>query len=58
MSDMFGGEEKVDFQPTEIREDKKKLRKLRTALFRTEGGALGEELEAGEVAGRDTFFGN
>ncbi len=61
MSDLFGGGDKgeIDFQPTQIQGDKTKLKKkIRSVLYRTEGGALGEELEEGDVGGRDTFFGN
>ena len=49
----IGGE-----QIRDITEDKGKLRKIRSALFKTKGGVLGEELGEGDVSKRDTFFGN
>ncbi len=60
MSSWFGGgdDPKVDYQPEEIQADRKKLKKSRTALYATAGAAAGEELQPGEVAPRDTFFGN
>ena len=56
---MFGGgSPSVDYEPTEVVADEKKLKKLRTALFKTPGGAAGEEVLSGDVSKRDTIFGN
>lgn len=59
MSKLFGGGGggEPEYQPREVQDDEKKFRKLRTALFKTAGGAMGEEIEEGGVA-KDTFFGN
>ncbi len=55
-----GGDDKGGFQPIAagISAEKDKLRKIRSALFKTKGGVLGEELGEGDVGKRDTFFGN
>ena len=58
MSNLFGGSPSVDYEPTEVLADEKKLKKLRTALFRTPGGSAGEEVMEGGVSRRDTIFGN
>lgn len=39
-------------------DDKKKAKKLRSALTQTEGGIAGQEVMGGEVSTRDTLFGN
>ena len=55
-----GGDDDKGFQQVaaSVQEDKGKLKKLRSALYKTEGGVLGEELGEGDVSKRDTFFGN
>ena len=63
MGNLFGGGDgdTSDIGGEQIRgvtEDKGKLRKIRSALFKTKGGVLGEELGEGDVSKRDTFFGN
>ena len=61
MSSWFGGGGSSDIggeQIREVTEEKRKLRKVRSALFKTKGGVLGEELGEGDVSERDTFFGN
>ena len=60
MSSLFGGSKspQVDYAPTEIKDSKKKLKKLRTGLFKTEGGSAGEEVGVGGVKKTDTIFGN
>ena len=50
---------KVDTTAVEdLGEDKKKTKKQRSALYETEGGILGSELQSGEVKKRDTLLGN
>lgn len=46
----------VDTTPVE--DDKKKAKKLRSALVATEGGIEGQEAQIGDVKQRDTLFGN
>jgi len=60
MSFLFGSKKdsKVDYEPVQIRDDKKKLKRARSALFMTQGGAMGQELQSGDVTPRDTIFGN
>lgn len=41
-----------------LEDDKKKAKKLRSALLETEGGIGGEEVMGGGVKPRDTLFGN
>ena len=55
-----GSDDGGGFQPIAagVQEDKGKLRKIRSALFKTKGGVLGDELGEGDVSKRDTFFGN
>lgn len=53
-----GGRKAIEAIKSEVGEGKDKLKNIRSALFATEGGAMGEELEEGEVKVRDTFFGN
>lgn len=42
----------------DLGEDKKKAKKVRSALLETEGGIGGEELSEGGTKQRDTLFGN
>lgn len=59
MSGLFGGgDPEVNYTPTEVTDDKKKTKKLRTALYKTEGGAAGQEVMAGGVKRTDNIFGN
>jgi len=51
-----------DYTPPEIEDDleddKKKAKKVRSALLETEGGIAGQEVGLGDVGKRDTLFGN
>jgi hypothetical protein len=59
MSKLFGGGSKPTAAPVQdIQEDEVKKKKVRSALFATEQGALGEEVGIGQVEQRQTFFGN
>ena len=59
MGDLFGGgSPEVDYQPTEVVEDQKKTKTLRSALLRTAGGIQGQELASGQTTRRNTIFGN
>jgi hypothetical protein len=42
----------------QVDEEKKKAKKLRSALLETPGGIVGAELQPGQVSQRDTLFGN
>lgn len=59
-----GGEKVIVREPVqEVEEEKKKVKEKRTSLFKTSGGARGEEIRPGGVlfsddTRRDTFFGN
>ena len=54
-----GGGDEVSTAPIQdLEKTGKKAKKLRSALFKTEGGAIGEEIMEGDVKGRDSFFGN
>lgn len=53
-----GGGSSVDTSTQETEGDQKKFKKVRSALFQTEGGSKGEELGLGETKKRDTLFGN
>ena len=55
---MGGGGKAPSIDTAPVEEDKKKTKKIRSALYATEKGALGEELEPGEVSKRSTYFGN
>ncbi|MCK5605245.1 hypothetical protein KAR91_25360 [Candidatus Pacearchaeota archaeon] len=58
---LFGVEKapKVSSQAeTAVEKASRKAKKSRTALFETEGGVAGEELEAGGVARRNSLLGN
>jgi len=59
MSFLFGSD-KVDTSAaeTEVAEDEKKAKAIRSALYATEGGSAGQELMSGEVQRRETLFGN
>lgn len=41
-----------------LEDDKKKAKKLRSALLETESGIGGEEVLGGDVRPRDSLFGN
>ena len=57
--DLFGGgSPEVDYEPTEVVDDQKKSKTLRSMLLKTAGGIKGEELAGGQTAKRDTIFGN
>lgn len=50
---------KASAAPTQALEaDAKKPAALRSALYATQGGASGEELQTGQVKSRGTLFGN
>ncbi|MHA1970367.1 MAG: hypothetical protein ACTSXE_00795 [Candidatus Thorarchaeota archaeon] len=55
---MGGGGKAPAINTAPVEEDKKKTKKIRSALYATEGGAKGIELDEGEVAKRNTYFGN
>lgn len=42
----------------EVDDAKKKAKKARVTLTATEGGVSGQELQTGQVASRQTIFGN
>ena len=42
----------------DLNDDKKKAKKLRSALVKTEGGIGGEAVLEGQAKKRDTLFGN
>lgn len=59
MGDLFGGGTSITSAPVEeLDEEEGVAKKLRSALYATEGGALGEEIGTGGVGKRNTFFGN
>lgn len=61
MGDLFGGGKSPEVQTSavqDIEEEQKKAKKGRSALFATEGGILGQEVQAGQITKRDTIFGN
>ena len=43
---------------SDVKEASRKAKKTRTALFETEGGVAGEELQAGGVTQRNSLLGN
>ena len=53
-----GGAKQPSYQPVAIEDEEKKVKKIRTAMFETKGGILGEELKSEEVKQRNTIFGN
>jgi hypothetical protein len=53
-----GGAGSVDYSTKETEADQKKFKKVRSALFQTEGGSQGQELQLGETKKRETLFGN
>lgn len=58
---IFGGgqTQRVSPEPRqELQEERGRTAAQRRKLFETEGGAAGEELEAGQVRRRDTLLGN
>jgi hypothetical protein len=55
---MGGGAKQPSYQPTQIEDEEKKVKKIRTAMFETKGGILGEELKPEEVEKRNRMFGN
>lgn len=55
----MGGTPSYDAPPAEdLSEDKKKAKKVRSALLETEGGIGGEEVLGGGTKKRETLFGN
>ena len=62
MSNLFGGgnDPVANVAPVieEQEEGKKSVKKLRTALYKTEGGAAGEEVLEGGTKTRTNIFGN
>lgn len=42
----------------DLKEEKRKSKKTRAALFETQGGSLGEDLNQDQVSRNDTIFGN
>lgn len=60
----FGGAPKaqapapIQVADTGIEDDKKSAKAKRRALYKTEGGAAGQELNPDQVKKRDTLFGN
>ncbi len=59
---LIGGSEKAPATSNAAVEDtqaeEKKAQLARASLFSTEGGAIGDELQSGEVQQRNTLFGN
>ena len=53
-----GGGDSVDTSTAQTEADQKKMKKVRSALFKTKGGSAGEELALGETSKRDNLFGN
>lgn len=47
-----------DVGTEDLNDEKKKAKKLRSALVETEGGIGGQELQSGGTGKRDTLFGN
>lgn len=58
MGGFFGGGGKVESTAPVVTEEEKKAKKVRSALYATEGGVQGQELAAGEVSKRNTLLGN
>ena len=59
MGSFFGETPKVETQaPQTVEKDASKAKLARKALFATEGGQKGQELQVGEVAKRESLFGN
>lgn len=59
LGSLFGSAPKASRQPqVELEGEKRKAKKSRTALFATEGGASGEELNPEQVRSRSTLLGN
>lgn len=62
ISSIFGGGAKaptVSQAPVvETEDEKKKAKQARAAIFATEGGIKGQELQPGQVSQRPTLFGN
>lgn len=44
--------------PEIVEEDEGKTKKRKSAIYNTEGGAAGQELQPGQVKGRSTLLGN
>lgn len=56
---LLGGSPKVKTTAKkDLGAEQRKARKQRVALFETEGGIQGEELQEGQVARRENIFGN
>ena len=58
---IFGGPKKPKVSrqaTTNLKNDKNRAKRERRRLFKTEGGAEGEELAEGQVRRRDTLLGN
>lgn len=60
ISSLFGFDDapEVQYQPLETQEDQKGIKKLRSALFETQGGSAGQEILSGQTSRRNTLFGN
>ena len=64
MSGLFGGGKSpyvapsVNYDTEPVKEEKKKAKANRSALFATEGGIEGQELTSGQTKKRDTLLGN
>lgn len=48
----------VNYDTEPVKEEKKKAKANRSALFATEGGIEGQELTSGQTKRRDTILGN
>lgn len=56
---LLGGSPKTSAAPQkEVEDAAKKSARGRSALFMTEGGAVGDELSPEQIKKRDTLFGN
>ena len=54
---IFGDAPKVEASTDSLKEDKRKVKKARTALLETEGGVLGEEVEPENIKPRERLLG-
>jgi len=58
LSSIFGGGSKVESTAATVTEEERKANKARNALYATESGVSGQELQAQDVSKRNTLLGN